>query len=124
MINFDTNRLFKLKAEDLKTGEGKIYPLLIEGEHVIASFVSGRDSVIFTNKRLVAVNVQGLTGTKIDYTSIPYNKIQAYSMETAGFGDNDAEIEFLVTTIGKVKFELKASTDIRALCAAISAYVL
>jgi len=124
MINFDSNRLFKLKAEELKAGEGKIFQLLVEGEHVIASFVSGRDSVIFTTKRLVSVNVQGLTGTKIDYTSIPYNKIQAYSMETAGFGDNDAEIELWITSIGKLRFELKASTDIRALCGAISTYVL
>ena len=52
------------------------------GARTVDSFV--RDFVAFTNKRLIAVNVQGLTGKKRDYSSLPYNKIQAWSVDTPG----------------------------------------
>ena len=43
-----------------------------------------RDGVVFINERVIAVNVEGLTGKKKGFTSIPYSKISAYSIETAG----------------------------------------
>lgn len=51
-----------------------------------------RDYVVFTNKRLIACNVQGITGSKKDFTSLPYSKLQAFSIETAGTLDMDAEL--------------------------------
>ena len=68
-----------MKQEDAINGQKAIGQLLIADEIVVGSYVSMRDRVIFTNKRIVSVNVQGLTGTKIDYTSIPYNKILYYT---------------------------------------------
>lgn len=50
-------------------------------------------SIIYTNKRIVSVNVQGLTGSKKDFTSLPYSKLQAFSVETAGTLDLDCEME-------------------------------
>src|SRR5690554_4609671 len=76
MLDFQNKKLFKLKPEDASIGRENVRQLLIRGEDVIASYVSMRDRVVFTNKRIISINVQGLTGTKKDYTSIPYSRIQ------------------------------------------------
>jgi hypothetical protein len=73
------------------------------GARTVDSFV--RDFVAFTNKRLIAVNVQGLTGKKRDYSSLPYNKIQAWSVDTAGTFDFDAELELWFSGLGKVHLD-------------------
>ena|SRR5450631_1442353 len=72
-----------------------------------------RDSVVFTNKRLIAINVQGLTGKKRDYSSLPYSKIQAWSIETAGRFDFDAERELWFSGLGMVHLDFKGQVDIR-----------
>ena len=56
-----------------------------------------RDMFIFTNRRLILVDVQGLTGKKIEYHSIPYSKITQFSIETAGHFDLDAELKIYVS---------------------------
>ncbi|WP_231959150.1 PH domain-containing protein [Paraoerskovia marina] len=72
-----------------------------------------RDSVTVTDKRIVALNVQGMTGKKKDYTSLPYGKIETFSVETAGTFDLDAELELWFSGLGKVKLEFKSDVDIR-----------
>jgi len=52
---------------------------------------------IFTNRRLILIDVQGLTGKKIEYRSIPYSKITSFSVETAGHFDLDAELKIWVS---------------------------
>lgn len=66
-------------------------------------FKGVHDFVVFTNKRLVAVNVQGITGEKRDSTSLPYSKIQAFSVETAGTFDLDAELDLWFSGLGIVR---------------------
>ncbi|NLU35656.1 MAG: PH domain-containing protein [Clostridiales bacterium] len=124
MIDFSNKSLIKLKQEDKSKGIAAVKELLIDGENVIDSYVSMRDRVVFTNKRIISVNVQGLTGKKVDYTSIPYSRIQAYSVETAGFFDLDAELDLFLSGLGKIRFELRGSSNIVALCKAISEYIL
>lgn len=91
---------------------------------MISAFKGIRDSVIFTNKRVIALNVQGVTGKKKDYTSLPYSKIQAFSVETAGTFDLDAELDLSFSGLGTVRFEFKDKVDIRALAQLIGSYVL
>lgn len=67
--------------------------LLVEGESFEVGFVVLRDTFVFTNKRLILVDIQGFTGSKIDYLSVPYNKITKFSIETAGTFDLDAELK-------------------------------
>ena len=103
----------------------RVGPLLVEGECIIAAFKAIRDSVVFTNKRVIAVNVQGLTGKKVDFTTLPYNKLQAYSVETAGTFDFDCELDlFFSGGIGMVRFEIKGNYDIIALSRLIAGYLL
>ena len=102
----------------------QIQPLLIEGEELHAPFKGMRDYIAFTSKRIIAVNVQGITGKKKDFTSLPYSKIQAFSVESAGTFDLDAELELWFSGLGKVKFEFKGKTDVAQLNKLVAHHVL
>ena len=123
-IDFSNKKIFKLKQEDAINGQKAISQLLIPDEVIIGSYVSMRDRVVFTNKRIVSVNVQGLTGTKIDYTSIPYNKILYYSVETAGTIDLDSELSISLSGGGNIKFEFFGNNNIMEIGKRISQFVL
>jgi hypothetical protein len=71
--------------------------LLIEGESLDLGFKLLRDTFIFTNKRLILVDVQGLTGNKTEYKSISYKSISRFSIETAGTFDLDAELKIWIS---------------------------
>lgn len=124
MIDFSNGSLFKLQQIDPGSIAGELQPLLVQGEQLVSAFKSVRDFVVFTNKRAIAVNAQGITGKKRDYTSLPYSKIQAFSVETAGNFDLDAELDLWFSGLGKVRFEFKGRVDIRTLANLIGTYVL
>lgn len=124
MIDFTNGKAFKLSPVDNPSNIQAIMPLLVSGEQVIAQFSAIRDFVIFTNKRIITVNVQGLTGKKKDFTSLPYSKIQAFSIETAGTFDLDAELELSFSGLGSVKLDFSNSTEIHEIGRMISEHVL
>lgn len=84
MIDFKNGSFIKLKDTKKFQNESLIKPLFVPGEEFLGEYQAIRDFVIFTNKRVIAVNVQGMTGKKKDFTTLPYSKIQAFSIETAG----------------------------------------
>jgi hypothetical protein len=87
--------------------------LLVNGEQAIAAYKTIRDSAIFTNKRLIVRDAQGLTGKKVEIYSLPYSSINMWSTENAGiFFDVNAEVE-LWTRAGHIKVNLKKGVDIR-----------
>lgn len=124
MIDFQNASFMKLKPVSDNDFAGMITPMFIEGEQIIQSFRGIRDGVVFTNKRIFAINVQGITGKKKDFTSLPYSKIQAYSVETAGVLDLDSELELWFSGMGKVKFEFVERANVADICRMISEKVL
>ena len=124
MIDFQNGTYVKLGPTDPASYTDEIAPLLVEGERVFLAFKGIRDSVLFTNKRLLSINVQGITGKKRDYSSLPYAKIQAFSVETAGTLDLDAELELWFAGLGKVRLEFKGKVDIRMIGRLIGDHVL
>jgi hypothetical protein len=72
--------------------------LLIVGEQIELGFKLIRDTFIFTNKRLILVEKQGITGSKIEYKSIIYKSISRFSVETAGTFDLEAELKIWVSS--------------------------
>ena len=124
MIDFQNGVFVKLGPSDPAPIAEELAPLLVEGERVHLAFKGMRDSVVLTNKRLIAINVQGLTGKKRDYSSLPYSKIQAWSIETAGRFDFDAELELWFSGLGKVRLDFKGQVDIRTIGKLIGDHVL
>lgn len=124
MIDFANGSFVKLSPCAFDEVAHQIAPLLIAGETAQVTAKAMRDYVVFTDKRIIAVNVQGITGKKKDFTSLPYSKIQAFSVETAGTFDLDAELEVWFSGLGKVHFEFKGSFDVATLGRMIAAYVL
>lgn len=118
MIDFENKNVFKLKHDD--DYAEKVAELLIDGESVLAAFKTMRDGVVFTTKRLIAVNVQGVTGSKKDFTSLPYKNIVAYSIETSGTLDIDTELEIYFSSLGKVRFEFTGGAPIKDISHIIS----
>ena len=87
--------------------------LLVEGEVAVAAYRTLRDSAIFTNKRLIVRDAQGLTGKKVEIYSLPYSSINMWSTENAGkFLDFNAEVE-LWTRAGHIKINLQKGVNIR-----------
>jgi hypothetical protein len=124
MIDFNKSVVFKLKPIEITDVREEVKAFLIDGENIISSFKTVRDQLVFTNKRVIATNVQGFTGKKVDYTSIPYSKVQTFSVETSGILDLDCEIELYISAIGKVKFEIKGNFNIVEFNKILSDYVL
>lgn len=124
MIDFNKSLIFKLQPDATGNIAALVSDLLIDGESVIVSFVTIRDGIAFTNKRIIAVNVQGLTGQKKDFTSIPYSRIQTFSVETAGKIDLDGELDIWISSVGKVRFEFGFKFDVMKLGRLLSKAVL
>ena len=90
-----------------------VQELLVEGEQAVAAYKTIRDSAIFTNKRLIVRDAQGLTGKKVEVYSLPYSAISMWSTENAGkLLDLNAEVE-LWTRAGHIKVNLRKGVDIR-----------
>jgi hypothetical protein len=100
-----------------------VLELLIPGEQAIVSFKTLRDSVTFTDKRVILRDVQGMTGKKVEMTSLPYKTVNAWSSENAGTFDINAEIT-LDTRAGAYKFSLRRGVDVGALDRLIAQVVL
>lgn len=123
MIDFENGSIIKLHRDNTMRMRD-VEELLIDGENVIGSFTSVRDYVVFTNKRIIAVNKQGVTGTRMDYTSLPFSRVVVFSIETAGTLGYDSELQLYFPNVGKVCFEFTGMSDIMEIGQAISAYVL
>jgi hypothetical protein len=85
----------EVKKEDLLKEYSN---LLIEGESIEIGFKLIRDTFIFTSKRLILIDKQGLTGSKIEYKSISYKSISRFSVESTGTFDLDAELKIWVSS--------------------------
>lgn len=124
MIDFENAKYIKLMHSDSPRLAQTVGEILVPGERVAFMFKSVRDSVIFTTKRVIAVNVQGVTGKKADFTSLPYARIQAFSVESAGMTDIDCEMILWFSGLGRVRFEFMRGVDVKALARMIGEAVL
>ena len=100
--------------------------LLINGEQIVMAFQMVRDQLIFTNERIIAIDVQGITGRKKSFSTMPYSKIQFFSIETPGFLElfPDSELFIMFANGFTAKFEFKGNVDIGLIERIISGYVL
>ena len=81
---------------DAQQTQLELQQLLSPGEQVRNAYAVLRDLMVFTTKRLILVDKQGVTGKKREYLSLPYRSIERFSMETTGHFDLDAELKIWV----------------------------
>lgn len=124
MIDFQNKVVFKLRQTTNDSYMSILTPLMTDDEKIISTYQALRDGLVFSDKRIFSINVQGVTGKKKDITSLPYSKIQSFSVETAGVLDLDSELELYFSGLGKVKFEFTGSSNIAEIGKIISSYVL
>ncbi len=105
--------------------EREFTPILVPGEVIEQAYQLIRDYFVFTNKRLVLVGKQGVTGSKVDYHSIPYKSITHFRIETAGTLDLEAELTIWISgTALPVQNKLSKKIDLIALQAVLARHVL
>ena len=125
-INFNQNSTFNLKPINKESVRGEVMGLLVNGEEIAYAFQTVRDQLIFTNKRIIAVDVQGITGKRKSFTTLPYSKIQYFSIQTPGFMElfPDSELFVMFTNGFTAKFAFKGAVDIGKIGRMLSEYVL
>ena len=104
---------------------GQLEPILAAEEKVELAFQLIRDQFVFTSRRLILIDKQGLTGKKVEYLSIPYKSITRFAVETAGQFDLDAELKLWIgsdpTPLVK---ELRGGENVTAIQKALATAVL
>lgn len=114
-------------ASDVSTTQAQadLAPILIPGEQVVLAFKVVRDLYVFTDKRLILVDKQGLTGRKVEYHSIPYRAVTQFSVENAGTFDMEAEMKIWVSGQGQpLQRSLARGADVAGIQRALAAGVL
>ena len=110
-----------LKEVQVKSNINMYGHVLLPGENVLMEFKAFRDVAVLTDKKIIAVNVQGLTGTKVEVCVLPYSKMTAFAVESAGGFDLDAEMKVWSSGIGLVEFEfVRGEVDVRELAKILS----
>ena len=81
---------------DISKLQQEFQPILVDGENLVGAYKVLRDMIVFTNKRLILVDKQGMTSSKTEYQSIPYARIVRFSKESAGILDLEAELKIWI----------------------------
>jgi len=102
--------------------------ILLDDETVVMAFKAGRDVTLFTNVRVLHIDVQGIFGAKIEYLSLPYKSIRAWSVETAGVWDADTELNLYTQNrwhAAKIEFDFRTGkADIQKINRFLSALLI
>ena len=120
MLEFK-NSIFKLKPIGESSVLEEVKKMLINGEQILSAYESGRDQIIFTTKRVIAVDVKGIIGKKKEFSSLPYSKVQHYTVQTPGFMEvlSDGELILGFANGILVQFEFGGKVDIISICKSI-----
>ena len=98
--------------------------VLVENENIEAAFSLFRDKMVFTNKRIIFLDKQNVTGSKKEYLSVPYHAVSVFSVESAGTFDADAEIKLWVREIGQITKKVGKNTDTMQIQKILASYIL
>ena len=126
MINFNKNTAGNLSPINMNSIHNEVAGLLVRGEQPVMAFKTIRDQLVFTNKRIISIDVQGITGKRRSFTSMPYSKVQFFSIQTPGFMElvPDSELFLRFANGFEATFEFRGNVDIGLIGRIISEYVL
>ena len=118
-----SKKLSLLNAVEIGTKKD-LYSHVLFDEEVIYEFNAPRDVFVVTNKKVILIDVQGLTGKKKEVLIIPFSKITAFSTETAGTFDFDLEVKIWASGIGVVELSFsKGTKNFRELTIHLAKYI-
>jgi hypothetical protein len=110
---------------DVATLSRRLHGILVKDETPRLAFKIIRDVFVFTERRLILIDVQGVTGSKVAFTSVPYRAIVRFSVETAGTFDLDAEMKIWVSgSPHPIERTLKKGSDVKGIQLALAEGVL
>lgn len=118
--------LGNVSQQDNQKIQAQLVDVLVTGEQVELAFSLVRDLIVFTEKRLILVDKQGMTGKKVSYKSIPYRSISRFTVETSGHFDLDAELKIWVSSAMEPAetLQFKSDQSVIAIQQALAAAVL
>lgn len=126
MFNF-SNSVFKLRSISEFDVIKDIRTFMLPDENIVSAFQSGRDQVVFTDKRIIALDVKGITGSRKEFSTLPYSKIVHFTVQTPGFLEfnNDSELVVAYPNGALIQFEFSGgNVNILEIAQIISRYVL
>ena len=110
---------------DAEKLEKDLEKILAEGESIKNAFRLIRDLIVFTDKRLIMIDKQGVTGKKVEYHSIPYKSISHFSVETSGHFDLDAELKIWISSSDTpIEKEFKKDSNIYEAQKTLASFVM
>ena len=126
MIEFAQDTIFKLKKTKDESINKNAASLLIEGERLIGVYRTVRDQVVFTDKRIITIDIKGVTGTQEELIVLPYANILYFGVQTSGIFElvPDAELSLSFHNGVKAHFEFRGSSDIIEIGRNISKFAL
>ena len=126
MMDFAKDTIFKLHKVEAERINKNVAAILIAPEHVIGVYKTIRDEVIFTDHRIIAVDVQDITGKRQEITTIPYSKIQYFGIQTPGMVEliPDAELTLYFADGHHLIFEFRGANDVLEIGREISEFML
>ena len=126
MIDFSKGGAFDLRKVPNTQMLDDVKQLFVNGESLIGVYQSVRDQVIFTNRRIITIDVKGITGKRKEFFTLPYSKIQYFGIQTPGLVEliPDTELTIVFANGMEAEFEFKGSSDIMEIGRAISYFTL
>ena len=115
--------LMRLKEKDICKN---VQALLLQGEQIVGAYKTVRDQAVFTDSRILLVDMQGVTGTRQEIFVLPYRKILHFGIQTAGFGDplQTSELTVCYADGHEIKFGFMGQQELLAVARAISSRIL
>ncbi|MFL2100729.1 PH domain-containing protein [Desemzia sp. FAM 23991] len=97
-----------ISAEEARKKLGSV---VLDSEEIDLAFKLVRDTIVFTNKRLIVIDKQGMTGKKTTFQSLPYKSISRFTVETSGHFDLDAELKIYISSGAEPAVNLQFTKD-------------
>lgn len=116
-------KVFVGNPTDIGTLAAKYDNVLMAGEKVEMEFKGLRDGMIFTDRRMIVLNSQGIMGKKVEVTSFPWKSVTAYAVENSGTLDLDAELKIAGSGWGVCEVMMTKGTNVREVCQFINAKI-
>lgn len=91
----------------------KFEDMFLDDEVIELGYKATRDRVLFTDRRMVVINIQGITGKKVEFFTVPYSRISSYSVETTGTFDLESELKIWASGLSGIEIKFLKGIDIR-----------